>query len=234
MMPFNVRMRAPRSLGWWIGVRIISWTAAVTIPVILGVACDKKPTAAPQPEAGGPADPAKASEIDPQDAKWIEALQDAKIPKRQHAAGGDRGNVAFLNDDHEVAGLCTNASSINDAFLKEFLARFPKVNRIYLRGTPEVTDEGLAVLGKQVGLRRLIIASPKVTDAGLAHLANLKQLEMLYVRSDKITDQSVDLIAQLSALKELYLLDTQISGDGLQRLKQALPKSDIHADHLTK
>jgi hypothetical protein len=228
-MPFNVRMHAPRCLGWWLGVRLVFWSAAVTIPAVLGAASDKNPAAAaPQPGAADRA--AKPVEIDPRDAKWIEALAAANIDKRWKAAYDRRGNVALLNDDREIVGLCTNAPSINDAFLKEFLARFPKVNRIYLRGTPEVTDEGLAILEKQVGLLRLIIASPKVTDAGLAHLANLKQLEMLYVRSDKVTDQSVDLIAQLLALKELYLLDTQISGDGLQRLKQTLPKCDVRAD----
>ena len=199
-----------------------------------GIAADQK-RAAPQTETS-PADPAKPGQIDPQDAKWIEALGDPNVAKRGKAAWDRRrGNVAFLNDDHEIVGLCTDLqSSINDAFLQEFLARFPKVNRLYLRGTPDVTDEGLATLGKQTDLHKLIIVSPKVTDRGVAHLAKLNRLESLFIRSDKVTDQSVETIAQLSALKQLSLLDTQITGDGLQRLKQALPKCYIHADHLTK
>jgi hypothetical protein len=220
---------------------LITSSAVVVMSAARRIAADEKPAAAaPRAETAAPT-PAKQIEIDPRDAKWIEVLAGLNANERKGSAhrGPDeadgRGNVAFLDDDRDVVGLCTDLhSSINDAFLHEFLTRFSKVDRLYLRGTPDVTDEGLATLGQQSGLRKLTVVSPKVTDRGVARLAKLNRLESLFIRSDKVTDQSVETIAQLSALKQLSLLDTQITGDGLQRLKQALPKCSIHADHLTK
>jgi hypothetical protein len=215
---------------------LITSSAIGLFSAVYGIAAaDKQPTAAPQEDAS----PANPGQIDPQDAKWIEALAHRDFDQSRNASykrSGNmvldgRGNVAFLNDDNDVIGLCTDLhSTINDAFLKEFLARFPKVNRLYLRGTPAITDDGLATLGKQTDLHKLIIVSPKVTDRGLEHLAKLNRLESLFVRSEMVTDQSIETIAQLSALKQLSLLDTQITDDGLQRLKQALPECYIHAD----
>jgi hypothetical protein len=236
---------------------LITSSAVVVMSAARGIAADEKPaaaapraeaaaptpaeTAAPTPAEAAAPTPSKPVEIDPRDAKWIEVLAGLNANERKGSAhrGRDevdgRGNVAFLDDDRDVVGLCTDLhSSINDAFLHEFLTRFPKVDRLYLRGTPDVTDEGLATLGQQSGLRKLTVVSPKVTDRGVARLAKLNRLESLFIRSDKVTDQSVETFAQLSALKQLSLLDTQITGDGLQRLKQALPKCSIHADHLTK
>jgi hypothetical protein len=232
-----------------LAIALITSSAVVVMSAARRIAADEKPAAAAPPaeaaaptpaEAAAPT-PSKPVEIDPRDAKWIEVLANLNTNERKGSAhrGPDeadgRGNVAFLDDDRDVVGLCTDLhSSINDAFLHEFLTRFPKMDRLYLRGTPDVTDEGLATLGQQSGLRKLTVVSPKVTDRGVARLAKLNRLESLFIRSDKVTDQSVETIAQLSALKQLSLLDTQITGDGLQRLKQALPKCYIHADHLTK
>jgi hypothetical protein len=220
---------------------LITSSAVVVVSAAHRIAADEKPAVAAPPAKAAALTPSKPVEIDPRDAKWIKVLADLNANELKGSAhrGRDavdgRGNVAFLDDDRDVVGLCTDLhSSINDAFLQEFLTRFPKVDRLYLRGTPDVTDEGLATLGQQTDLHKLIIVSPKVTDRGIEHLAKLNRLESLFVRSDKVTDQSVETIAQLSALKQLSLLDTQITGDGLQRLKQVLPKCYIHADLLTK
>jgi hypothetical protein len=154
-----------------------------------GIAADDKHDSA-DPRLVVPAsDSVKLSAIDPHDAEWINALAEPRKRRRHADVNDGRGNVAFLNDDGEVVGLCTAGpsaatSSINDAFLREFLTRFPKVNRMYLRDTPEVTDKGLDPLAKQTGLRKLIIASPKVTDAGVARLTKLNQLESLLIYFD--------------------------------------------------
>jgi hypothetical protein len=201
-----------------------------------GIAADDAHGSADSHLTAAASDSAKPGAIDARDAEWIKTLANLKSDRKGRRFSNindDRGNVAFINDDGDVVGLCSagpssDTSTINDAFVREFLTRFPKVNRMYLRDTPEVTDDGLEPLARQTGLHKLIIASPKVTDAGIARLTKLNQLESLLINSDKVTDKAVESISQLTALKQLSLNGTQVSHDGIQRLKSSLPKCSVY------
>jgi Leucine-rich repeat (LRR) protein len=67
----------------------------------------------------------------------------------------------------------------------------------------DVSDEGLAQLGKWTRLVELSLYGSPITDAGLKHLAGLTNLRLL------------------------NLVNTKVSNEGVQRLQQALPNCQI-------
>jgi hypothetical protein len=116
-----------------------------------------------------------------------------------------------------------------------------------------VTDAGLAHLRPMTGLKLLFLRDTGATDAGLAHLAGLTQIQTLslygcqisgmglvHLKSmtrlkylglpdTQVTDTAVEPLAALGSLKTLDVRGTAMTAEGVQRLRRALPGTQVWA-----
>ena len=92
-----------------------------------------------------------------------------------------------------------------------------------------VTDDEMAIIGSLTDLEFLQLDGSNVTDKGFAHVANLKKLTLLdmSLTGTNLTDSSVETLAGLKSLKKLNINRSRISPAGIERLKQALPKTNM-------
>src|SRR4029453_9661104 len=82
----------------------------------------------------------------------------------------------------------------------------------------EVTDEGLAQIGKITALRDLALG-PGISDAGLARLSALSELRVLRLDSaNDVTDEGLQSLKNMKKLLELSLQYTAVEGPGLNYL----------------
>ncbi len=82
-----------------------------------------------------------------------------------------------------------------------------------------VTDDWLARIADQTGLRRLELSGTAVTSAGLVHLKNLVNLEVLNVCLTAIDDRGFEHLAGLTAMKRLVICSSKITGTGFAHLQ---------------
>jgi Leucine-rich repeat (LRR) protein len=95
-----------------------------------------------------------------------------------------------------------------------------------LRGT-EVNDDMLANLASLTSLTRLHLEKTKLTDKGLPHIKGLVNLEYLNLYGTEITDAGLPNLEGLKKLKSLYLWQTKVTDAGVEKLKKALPQTQI-------
>ena len=100
------------------------------------------------------------------------------------------------------------------------------VVHLNLRGT-EVNDDMLASVAGVTSLLRLHLEKTKVTDKGLAHLKGLANLEYLNLYGTEIGDAGLANLEGLKKLKSLYLWQTKVTDAGVEKLKKALPMTQI-------
>lgn len=124
-----------------------------------------------------------------------------------------------------IRTLWMENSHLTDAGI-EPLPRGIRLTDLSIAGS-KMTDAGLDHLASLTSLWRLRLDRSAITDAGLAHLKSLKSLESLSLTETKLTDSSVETLAGFKSLKSLDLDQSGISPAGLERLKQALPKTRI-------
>ena len=87
----------------------------------------------------------------------------------------------------------------------------------------QVTDAGLATVGKLANLERLHLENTKITDAGIAQLAGLKNLEYLNLYGTKVTDAGIAKLATATALKKLFVWQTAVTSAGAKALESKIP-----------
>ncbi len=121
---------------------------------------------------------------------------------------GDRLRELRVNAD---AAVCP-AEGVRD--VETFLAAREEV-----RGSPVITDRGLAGLRRFPGLRVLHVMNASVTDAGLANLAGLPALEVLNLRGVPVTDAGLRHLRGLTCLEHLELASTDVTSAGLEHLR---------------
>lgn len=66
-----------------------------------------------------------------------------------------------------------------------------------------------------------------LTDAGLAQLAQIDGLAYLEILGSEITDAAIDPLSNMDALERLVLDSTPLSEEGVERLRKALPHTEI-------
>jgi ABC-type multidrug transport system fused ATPase/permease subunit len=66
-----------------------------------------------------------------------------------------------------------------------------------------------------------------VTDYDLKPLEGLKELKYLHLEKTKVTDDDLVHLEGLNQLKLLVLTDTKVTGEGVRKLKKALPNCKI-------
>jgi internalin A len=82
----------------------------------------------------------------------------------------------------------------------------------------ELTDDGLARLGKITSLQHLEIRGTQLTDAGLVHLKTMGNLVYLDLLDSQIGDDGLKSLVELRKLQKLNLVSTQITDDGLKHI----------------
>lgn len=87
----------------------------------------------------------------------------------------------------------------------------------------QITDAGLATIGKFANLERLHLENTKVTDAGVAQLAGLKNLEYLNLYGTKVTDTGIAKLATAAGLKKLFVWQTAVTQAGAKALEAKIP-----------
>ena len=87
----------------------------------------------------------------------------------------------------------------------------------------QITDAGLATIGKFANLERLHLENTKVTDAGVAQLAGLKNLEYLNLYGTKVSDAGLAKLATATGLKKLFVWQTAVTQAGAKALEAKLP-----------
>jgi len=92
---------------------------------------------------------------------------------------------------------------------------------------PQLTDEGVAVLGRLQKLRQVALAGSKVTDKGLVVLASLPKLEVLNLNGTGVTDKSEKLFMALPSLKILRIEGTGVTRSTASRLREAMPNCTV-------
>jgi hypothetical protein len=151
-----------------------------------------------------------------------------------------RDRVAYVGLDREGKEL-TRADFAN-------LAIFKHLQQVDL-GSVLITDGQMADLAAclkdRTQLRQLFVRSHlgEMTDAGLAHLGRLTQLTRLSVWGPRITGEGLAQLQTLTGLKRLDLTRTRISDDYLDRFKAfpsmtylglaGAPVTDAGLEHLT-
>jgi len=132
----------------------------------------------------------------------------------------------------EIAGLeklkflSLERTQVTDAGLA-MLTRIKDLRQLYLGGT-KIGDTGARELAKLQGLTHLGIIGTKITDAGFAALSDLEHLTTLNAGGRGITDASVAQFVKFKHLAELRLENTQLTDAGLQKIKAALPETNVH------
>jgi hypothetical protein len=88
-----------------------------------------------------------------------------------------------------------------------------------------VDDDGLAFLPALRNLELLDLDHTRITNAGLAHVGKQKGLKQLMIcRNKTLTDACLDHLKGLDELTELHALDTGITEAGIRRLQKSLPR----------
>jgi hypothetical protein len=91
-------------------------------------------------------------------------------------------------------------------------------------------DDGFHHLGRLSNVTTLTVSGRQpVGVTGLKHIAQIKSLQQLTLNPCSVTDDELQLLAELPNLKDLYLRGPNLTPDGVDRLKQALPKCAIDA-----
>ena len=118
--------------------------------------------------------------------------------------------------------LDLNESFANDDGLAK-VALFKNLETLLVWQT-DVTDEGLAVIGKLPKLKKLQLkALGDVTDDGMDHVAKAATLVDLDLSESGVTDEGLAKLHGLENLTTLNVANTAITEDGLNAIKKAIP-----------
>jgi uncharacterized membrane protein len=132
--------------------------------------------------------------------------------------------VPLSADTPFVQVHCTNVrATFGDAQLAALEAIGPQILWLDVSGT-QITDAGLATVGKFPNLTRLHLNRTAITDAGITHLARLSHLESVNLYGTKITDAGLASLSGLGSLRALYVWQTGVTTQGIDRLKASLPQ----------
>jgi Leucine-rich repeat (LRR) protein len=142
-----------------------------------------------------------------------------------------------LITDEGLRRLCSKPSltilrltgtSITDAGLRH-LPNLPLLWNLTLPA--QIGDEGLAHLQGTKSLTCLYLAGcDRITGDGLRTLASLPALTEIMLNNTPLTDEDLMLLADSTTLRKLHLRGTKVTQDGIDRLRQALPRCWFDTD----
>lgn len=132
----------------------------------------------------------------------------------------DLGVLVVPNVDGQVStlnGLPEDPAKLTEAIeLSQKLGSLKTI--VAMEGVP-LTDEHLAIIGKNGGLVEVSVNGAPVTDKGIAELTSCGKLESLSLVKTTVTTESMPLFAKMKKLNLLNINDTKIDG-GFENLQQ--------------
>lgn len=146
-------------------------------------------------------------------------------------------DLALLTGLPDLIVLDLRGTQISDEALTH-LTDLPVLEQLYLGGSVRTdteptlfharfTDAAIDPVAQLTTLKILSLAKTDIGDEAVQKLPALTNLEVLFLLGTQVTDESVDALSQMKSLKELYLQETAVTPDGLQRLRAALPQTEI-------
>jgi len=98
----------------------------------------------------------------------------------------------------------------------------------------DVSNEGLAHIGRLVGLRMLNLQSTPITDVGGKQLAGLKKLQFINLEAFAVNkkgfgvgDATMKVLSELPELERVWLRDTKVTDAGVAELCKAKTITDL-------
>lgn len=173
------------------------------------------------------------------------AVEDRGIRRISHLMSLDRLDLSHcdMGGDslrHLAALPCLEVlllrfcGGIEDRHL-EHLEALPRLRSLDLSGVA-LSDSALPILGRMDRLTQLYVSADvgtgcineRISDAGVEALAGLRNLEHLELGvGTRVTDASLEHLAGLERLEVLNLDYTAVTAEGVARLQQALPQTQI-------
>lgn len=146
-------------------------------------------------------------------------------------------DLAMITGLPDLIVLDLRGTQISDEALTH-LTDLPSIEQLYLGGSvitdteptlfhARFTDSAVDPVVQLTTLKVLSLAKTDIGDEAVKKLPALTNLEILFLLGTNVTDESVDALAQMKSLKELYLQETAVTPEGLQRLREALPETEI-------
>jgi hypothetical protein len=129
----------------------------------------------------------------------------------------------------KLKSLVIPNTALDDAGLAE-LGRLTSLQKLYIGGSGEYTDAGVARLSSLTGLTDLGLGADACTDACLASLVGLTNLRILNIYGPRLTDAWLDRMAAMKSLQELQVGGGQVSDEAIARLHRSLPQVRIYVD----
>jgi hypothetical protein len=124
-----------------------------------------------------------------------------------------------------LQSLHLTESGVTDGGLS-CLSRLRQLKRLDVAHTG-ITGIGLRDLAPLDELRCVTLDQSALDDDGAAALPALKQLSGLDIQHTAVTDAAVDHLSQCGSLRRLYLFGSRISLQGVDRLREMLPRCKV-------
>ncbi len=146
-------------------------------------------------------------------------------------------DLALVTGLQHLTVLDLRGTQITDDAL-DHLTDLPKIEKLYVGGSvvtdteptlfhARFTNAAVEPVVELSTLKLLSLAKTDIGDDAVRQLPKLTNLEVLYLLGTNITDDCLDALSQMKSLKALYLQETNVTPKGLEKLRAALPETEI-------
>jgi len=129
-----------------------------------------------------------------------------------------------------IEALSAIDCALNDSMAEDLL-KFKKLKVVCLDGNLTITDQFMDVLARQpMKFVVLTVGNSAITSRGVQSLGKFHSLRTLGLARISLNAKNLDLLVKMQQLEQLYVPYCPVTPDQLQRLKTALPKTQIVTD----
>ena len=132
----------------------------------------------------------------------------------------------YTNSPLVEVTFTSSEESVDNRALGQLADLAPNITRLDLSRT-RVSDGGLFAVGKCTQLTRLSLKDTGVSSKGIVDLKGCTKLRYLNLTQTEVSDDVVPHLARFKELEKVYLWGSKMTEDGVQRLRKALPKTQI-------
>lgn len=136
-------------------------------------------------------------------------------------------SVSLIGGDSDKLRVRGAGKSFTDERMKRFEPLAGRIVWLDL-GETGVGDEGLVVVARMTGLRRLYLQNTQVTDEGLVHLSGLNALHYLNLYGTDVSDDGLQHLKGIASLRRLFLWQTRATAAGAEALVATLPELEVN------
>jgi Leucine-rich repeat (LRR) protein len=130
----------------------------------------------------------------------------------------DNSTMIFVSQLKSLKGLyISGTGQVTNEGLAP-LQDLPNLEEITIDGLNKINTRSLCYLSKIPSLKKLSIIGGKVTDEGLIYLRDFPQLKRLMLGNTEITDSGLQFFSNLQQLEDLDLYNTNVTDAGISHL----------------